>query len=451
LFFDINASLLNRQRKNLKASDFSSILSADIVTEELRKLNLSFRTRIFTPFVTLYTFLAQVINDDRSCRKVLLELSAISKLLSRVRPSINSGSYVKAKARLPLALIKSLVRRLGTNLQETRVWRHGRVLVVDGTGVSMPETMTNLKVFPHHSGKDFGFPVARILAVFSLSTGAMIDMIVGPWKGKGTGELTLLKKLWHVVKSGDTLVGDSLFSSFSVIAGVLQNDCHLVSEFRISRCWRLNSRIGDQIIEIEKPAKRPDYISESEFKDWPQKVRVRIVKLVCAPKGFRPKVKYILTTHLDKDVVSSAEILDLYRRRWQVELNLRSIKTVLGMDILTGKSPEMAVKEIWMFFLAYNLIREKMVEAAIIKDTPVQMISFRSTHQMMNIIKFANSFGKLNQPGLNHDFLKLIGTQVVGKRPNRYEPRVIKRRKKNFTLLSVARSVAKKKLYKKWK
>lgn len=244
------------------------------------------------------------------------------------------------------------------------------------------------------------------------------------------------------------LLGDSLYSSFAVIVKAQSLGCHVVAEFRKMCTWRLHSKSMDQIIRIEKPRKKPGYVSSSEFRNWPDQIEVRIVKLRCAPKGFRVRTKYILTTHL-RDEVTPSEILELYRKRWQIELNFRSIKIELGMDVLRGKTPAMVCREIWIHMLAYNMIRVEMLRAAIAGKVLPSEISFRATQQLMCVYRLVSSCNPHGARNLWSDLTEHISKQHVGKRPNRYEPRAIKRRKKNFTLLSEDRKAAKRRLYKK--
>jgi hypothetical protein len=244
---------------------------------------------------------------------------------------------------------------------------------------------------------------------------------------------------------GDTLLGDALYSSFPVLATAEQRGGHVVAERPRRSHKRLRPRLMDQTIFIEKPRKKSDSITDDEYEDLPDELCVRVIKVSYAPKGFRPKTKYILTTHIDSSVVSAEEIAALYQDRWQAELHLRSLKTVLGMDILVSRSPPMVVKEIWMYMLAYNLIRTKMLEAAVSKACSPLVLSFRAAQQVLNV-------ARQGACGLSYeDILHMISTQRVAKRPGRYEPRALKRRKKNFTLLRQSRRAAKTKLYKKYK
>jgi hypothetical protein len=399
--------------------------------------------------MTLFAFLSQVFSSDHSGLNAvnMVNASRQSRGLSPCCP--NTGSYTKAKSRLPLKLIELLAKK--TAITSDNDWKLGRVMVVDGSGVSMPDTSANKKVFPLRKCNRHGFPSARLLVLFSLGTGSLIDLAFAAMKGKGTGELSLLKKVWNHLKPGDTLLGDCLFSSFGVLCQAQADGIHVVTEFRKSQSRQLNSRHAEQIIQLKKPPKPPLYVSEAEFALWPEFIKVRVIKLLCAPQGFRAKTKYILTTITDGKLIDAQEILDLYRKRWQAELNLRALKTTLGLDVLRGQSPEMVSKEIWVHMLAYNLIRGVMYAAGTKKQTPPILLSFKAAQQLIYLARNVTAVGGRMLNGVWTNLLDLIAAHPVGNRPNRYEPRVLKRRKKNFTLMSESRKSAKRRLHKKWK
>ena len=445
---EINTPILSSHRKSV-AQGFHAQVSVDSVLSTLTELGISFRIRIFDPLTTLLAFLTQIFSDDSSCRNAVASVIAARKAQDLPACCFNTGSLSKAKARLPIALFSTVAKKAAIIAEKD--WKHGRVIVVDGTGVSMPDTKANKNSFPLRMTNMNGFPGARIAALFSLSSGALIDLALAPMKGKGTGETTLLKRIWHNLKAGDTLLGDSLFSNYGILSHAQKHGIHVVSELRPSRCKRLKKKQYDQVIELKKIGPLPMHTSREEFDKWPDSVQVRIIKIKCAPKGFRPKVKYILTNLLDRRTTTAEKIMDLYKCRWQVELNLRSIKTTLGMDVLRGLTPAMVEKEIWVYALAYNLIRAVIYAAGILKQIPPMCLSFRAAQQLFNLFRTGNISSTTRSSSLGEEFLELIASQVVGTRPDRYEPRVIKRRQKNYTLMSGSRTSAKRRLHKKWK
>ncbi len=462
MLFDINASRFCRQLRKTSLDEVSQDLAVH-VGEILCEIGFSYRERIFSPLVTLYGFLSQIFNDDSSCRHAVMELSRIRTARRKRRCSTSTGSFCKAKKRLPFVLIKGLVKRVAEVLtaEESWAWQHGRVFVVDGTGFSMPDTKENAADFVRHGAKthnkslrnkakfqNVAFPVGRILGIFSLSNGAVLDLAVSTWKGKGTGELSLLGQIGSFLKKNDTLLGDAIFSSYGVLASSIGKGCHVVSELKKASYHRIKTKRSDQIITILKPKQCAMSLSEDEYNSLADQITVRIVRITCAPAGFRPKVKFIITTHTNADQVPAADLTELYRRRWQVELNFRSIKSVLGMDIVSSKTPEMVHKEVWMHMLAYNLIRTAMCEVAAEKNCFVTSISFRATQQIMRIDRLLKACGiVVAADGL----LAVLKVEQVGKRPGRFEPRIVKRRPKGYKLMTEPRNVSKTKLHKKSK
>lgn len=449
------SSKFGRHLNYVKNRKFDFI-SKEFIDSVLNELNLQYRQRIFTPYVTIIMFLFQIFNEDGSCifAVTCLISSQISKKAKRC--ALNTGSFCKAKARLPLEFFQSLARKMGKELETTHgnewQWKHGNVKIVDGTGFSMPETKSNLSIFPKQNGGHLkvGFPVGRIVAVFSLATGGLVDLTIAPWKGKKTGELSLLQKLWSCFSKGDTFLADSMYSNFWTIAQARSKGIHIVAELKRSSYYRLKKRKNDQYIWLEKAKHKSLVITQQESEKLPNKIKVRIIKIRCAPKGFRPKVKYILTTHLDNQSILGSEIAELYQRRWQIEVNLRHLKTTLGMDILKGKSPNMVEKEIWTHVLAYNIIRIQMAKAGVLSEVGPDLISFHLTQQIISIKYMIYFFSDLEKSNLNR--ISFLTTELlVNNRPNRFEPRAIKRRQKSFALLSEPRKDAKRKLHKKLK
>jgi IS4 transposase len=187
----------------------------------------------------------------------------------------------------------------------------------------------------------------------------------------------------------------------------------VVSEFRRSSTWRINKNRVDQIIKIAKPRLGINNIIDDEYESLPEFVEVRIIKIRCAPKGFRPKEKWIITTHLDANKVPADDLCRLYADRWQVELNFRSIKTVLGMDFVAAKTPSSVEKEIWVHAITYNLIRIKMAQAAQVKKLLPQRLSFRAAQQTLLIVR-QSLF--LSQDDINIDevLINLIAFNIIG-------------------------------------
>ena len=453
---DCRASKLESHRKDFCLNDVKEFLSPDLVLDVISQLGISYRERIYSPFVTLLLFIGQIFHDDKSCRRSVNEFAIMRYKKGQRACSSGTSSYCKAKTRLPIPYFSLIAKRCGLFLSENSAsdwkWKHGDTKVVDGTTLTMADTKANADYFGLHTNQKnaVGFPCARLLGIFSLSTGAILDLALGASKGKKTGETSLLQTKWDNFKPSDTLLGDCLFSSFRLMSQAKMRGVFLVSEFRKTSVWRINKRQNDQIIVLKKPRFIPDSLTKAEYDLLPETLVVRIIKIICAPKGFRTRVKWIITTHINANIVSGDELCDLYKMRWQVELNYRSIKTTLGMDFIPSKTPQAVEKAIWTHMITYNIIRIKMAQVALsMKVLPIDL-SFRAAQQALLIARQATIF---SETCVDFDpiLIDLIGKNVVRTRPDRYEPRAIKKRPNRFKLLMEQRAEARKKLYKKRK
>ena len=294
---DFRASRLESHRKDFCLNEVKEFLSPDLITDVISQLGISYRERIYSPFVTLLLFLGQIFHDDKSCRRSVSELVIMRHKNGQKECSYGTSSYCKAKARLPVTFFSSIAKRIGEFLDQNAAqnwkWQHGDVKVVDGTTFMMADTKCNVREFGRHTSQrnDVGFPCARLLGIFSLSTGAILDLALGASKGKGTGENSLLKTMWRRFSPKDTLLGDCLFSSFSIMAEARKRGVFLVSEFRKTCLWRINEKQNDQIITIKKPPFRLTTLTQEEYDSLPEFLRVRIIRIKCAPKGFRIRIK----------------------------------------------------------------------------------------------------------------------------------------------------------------
>ena len=436
----------------LKLRKSSALLSPSIVTEVIEELKLDFRSRIFTPFVTLYAFIFQVLEDDSSCRRAVAKVMILRLTMCNRSCSASTASYCRSRAKLPKEFFTKVSSKLYKNLSSFSnqwSWKHGEVKVVDGSSFSVADTKMNLKEYSRQKkGKknsaESSYPKGRILGVFCLATGGLIDLKISGWKGKGTGELSLMRKVWSCFKKGDTLLADSLFSSFFVIEHAVSLGVQVVVELPAKKAKNLKKKLQDQVLHLKK-TRRPDWISHDEYQSLQDEIKVRVIKLVCAPKGFRPKTKWILTTHSKE--VTAEDIKALYNQRWHIELNFRSLKSVLGMDHIPVKTPDMVEKHIWVHMIAYNILRIRMAEAAKVGDCSPTQLSFRATQQI------TAEMNRASQGNFSIDYVTIcfILQNTVGQRPGRYEPRASKQRLKRFSLLREPRESARLRLHKKYK
>jgi hypothetical protein len=432
-------------------------LPADLIHSSCRRFGHSFRNRVFTPAVTLWTFLTQLLDPDHSCRQAVARLLAFRVSQGLPPCSADTGGYCKARARLPEEVLQDLTRSTGADLAarapQPWLWKGRPVKVVDGTGLSMPDTPANQNAYPQPSSvkPGLGFPLVRLVVVFSLAVGTVLDAAFGPWKGKGTGELSLFRSLGAVLTKGDVLLADRLYSSFWEVWQVLARGADVVTRLHGGRraVWFRGSgqKKGNRRVWWRKPP-RPSWMTWEEYDEIPRWIRLRALKVVVRQRGFRTRSLVLITTLRDADVYRADEIADLYRRRWQAELNLRSLKRSLKMDELRGQSPEMVRKEIWGHLLAYNVVRAVMAASATLVGVRPDEVSFTGALQTLNA--FASHFRAAQTEEawsrLYRALLGAVGRHRVGNRPDRYEPRARKRGGSHFPRLKETRKKARKRL-----
>jgi hypothetical protein len=434
---------------------FPELLEISELDELVKSAKIEYYNRIYTPVVTLLAFMAQVLDSDGSCRQ------AVSRIISRLSlssagspPSQNTAAYCKARARLPLSLIWKLIewstQRLEVQGGANELWlgRH-KVHVVDGSSCQTPDTEANRKAFslPANVKPGCGFPVLPFVGVFSLATGLCQRLQFGK---KGGHERHLFRQLIKSFSSGEVVLGDRGFCSFADICLLKQQLVECVFRiFNRKPDYQAGQRLGkyDHLVDWEKPKTCPAGMSPREYASLPEKLRVREVRIVVEQKGFRSKTLDIVTTLLDATFYTKAAIASLYRRRWSIELNFRHIKTTLGMELLRTKTPEMAKKEVLIYMLAYNLIRSLIWTAKQIYQIDIRRISFKGTVQhLSSLTPYLAIAGQANYAFLYEKLIHLVANEKVPDRPDRIEPRVLKRRPKPYPLMTQPRSQLKAKL-----
>jgi Transposase DDE domain len=364
---------------------FQQVLSEEVVAAALREENAGWRDCLFTPVLTLWAFLSQVLCTDGSCRAAVLRVIAFLTGRGQKPPSPKTDPYCKARARLPEGLLARLTRATGGGLHEQApaAWRlqGRRVKIVDGTTASMPDTPANQRAYPqpHTQQPGLGFPLARRVVIFCLSCGAVRDLAVGPCLGKETGENALLRTLAGGLAEGDVLLGDRYVCSYGDIALLRRRRVDVVLRLHQRRKpdFRRGRRLGreDHVVSWAKP-KCPDWLDEETYGLLPPTLLLREVRVRVGQRGFRTRVLVVVTTLLDPGAASAADLAALYRARWQAELDLRSLKVTLGMDVLRCQSPEMVRKEVWAHLLGYNLIRAQLAQAATVAGVNPRELSF---------------------------------------------------------------------------
>lgn len=430
----------------------TAILSSPKCQQLMSTCREQFRDRLYPPIKTLFIFIKQVLHPDKSCQNAVAGVVAEHIAAGKKSVSTNTGPYCKARQRLPESTIQSLVNAVGQSVakQARDNWKvYGRELKgVDGSTVTMADTPENQRTFPQHSNqkKGAGFPMARVVAVMSLTVGTVIDYAVDAIKGKGTGEHSLFRRIFNCIDADDILLGDRYYPNFFLMTEILARRADGIFRGQSQRHYdfRTGRILGkkDHIITWRKPSK-PAWLDQETYDAYPEEIQIREFKV----NG----IVYV-STFLNAKKYPKKELATIYKLRWHIEMNLKSLKAIMNMDMLSCKTPEMIRKEIGIHFLAYNVIRTIMAEACAKQHAIPNQVSFKGAVQLLNKFMpyFLNSSEHQNKI-LYAEFLKQIIKNRVGNRPGRLEPRAVKRRRKPFPALSRPRSIEKARLARKVK
>lgn len=367
----------------------------------------------------------------------------------------NSGAYCRARAKLTESVLERLTREVADQCEQLAPdqwrWCGRRVFLVDGTTISLPDTAANQTCYPQPvvQKPGLGFPLVRLVVLFSLATGLLHEVAKGPYAGKETGETALLRELFPRLAAGDVLLADRYYCGWFLIAllqelGVeLVVRLHQLREADFRRGERLGS--GDHVVHWPRPA-QPDWMDDAMYARMPASLRLREVQVQVAERGFRVESFIVVTTLLDPQPYPAVELAQLYRKRWLVELDIRTVKSTLQLDVLRCKTPDMAHKELRTGLLAYNLIRQTMLQAALAAERSPRELSFTVAIQTIAAAWMVAVIAEELLPLLVELRLNHMASHRVGHRPNRVEPRAVKRRPKPHDLLTEPRDVARAKL-----
>jgi len=419
------------------------------------KHQVRFRRCLYTPVVTLWMFLYQVLSADPSCRAAVTRLLAFLGVVAHQTASAKTDPYCKARQRLPERLPADLTRHSGRALDQhvgSIYGLNGRpIKIADGTTVRMPDTEANQAAYPQPPGqqKGLGFPMMRLVALISLSCGAVLDVAMARYSGKQTGETSLLRTLMNRLEPGDILLGDGIFCNYWTVALLLNRGVDLLTRHDGKRPldYRRGRRLGrcDRIVTWSKPH-RPAWMTPQLYASLQETLSIRQSRVEIRQKGFRCRRLHLVTTLLEADLYRRDELALAFRCRWHAELDLRSIKSVMQMEMLRCKSPAMGRKEIWMHLLAYNLIRTLMAQAASEAGVHPRDLSFKGTLQTLMSFAIAAWGCPDRGPWLYTVVLRAVATHRVNDRPDRIEPRAVKRRPKKARYLTEPRPLAKARL-----
>lgn len=441
---------------------FAEVLSEKQIQDAFDQEEVAFaqdEDSVYTPQVTLWAFLSQVLfkGEQRSCLAAVSRVIVLLVCLGRKPCAKNTGAYCRARAKLPEEVIERLTLEVACGcereLPRRWLWRGRHVKLADGTTVSMPDTPENQAEYPQPATQQegLGFPLARMVVLLSLASAMVCGMAMGPCAGKETGEMALLRELLDQLQPGDILLTDRYFASYFMIAMLLAEGRDFVARLHGSRssdfCSEQRLGKGDHLVVWQRPAK-PDWMDQTTYDRMPESITVRLIEVHVDQPGFRTESFLVVTTLRDAKKYTPEEIAELYHQRWLVELDIRAIKVTLGMDVLRCKTPPMVRKEVWTCLLAYNLIRKTMLQAACQSGQSPRQLSFTTAMQTIAASWMTlPTHEQSTAARLTEVQLASLTGQIVGNRPNRVEPRAVKRRPKPHPLLTKPREEARAELF----
>lgn len=446
------------QRQFLLEGDlpFTEVLPADTIWQALTAAGVAWKDRIYTPLVTLWIFLGQVISADHSCRAAVARFVAHRVSRGQRACSAHTGAYCQARKRLPEQFFARLARGVGKALHQASqpewLWKNRHVYMFDGTTISMPDTPSNQEAYPQSDKQTpgVGFPLARVAGIFSLSCGAILDLAVARYSGKGQGEVTLFRQLWDLFRHGDVVLTDALMCNYQNLSWLQQRGVDVVTRLNKSKRkadFRRGTRLGknDRLVRWKKPWIRD--MDREERRAIPDFLTIRQCRFWVDQPGFRSREVVIVTTMLDPCEVSVAELAELYRMRWNNETDFSSLKVTLQMDVLRCRTPELVRKEVWTHAIAYNLIRTIMAQSCPRAGILPREISFKATVQILEafqpLIAAQRGCSLATRVWLYEQVMDAIAVHQVGNRPGRIEPRLRKRRFKKYDYMMKPRNETK--------
>jgi hypothetical protein len=407
------------------------------------------RERLFTLRLTCECLVWQMLKPRTACREVVRQVQALACLHGRDAVDDNASAYIQARQRLPQECLERVLaataqaagRRAapGSQLQ-------GRpVKVVDGSSVQLPDTAANQRDFPQPSGQQpgCGFPVLKLVVLFSLASGALLDVVIG---NLHSHDLRLFHRLWECLQAGDILLGDRAYGEYATLAGLPRQGVDVVARLHARRkvdFRKARQRLGhhDGVFLWRKGCMQSTILTPAQWAALPAEIQVRIVRFTAACRGWRTQRITLVTTLLDAARYPAAELSALYLRRGRIELCLRDVKTTLGLEPLRGQSPAMVRKELLAGLIAHNLIRCVMAEAAQVHQAELERVSFKGAVDALRQYSAVLAQARTNRlkRKLWLDLLRILAGDRVPRRPGRSEPRAIKRRPKPYPLLNKPR------------
>jgi len=403
------------------------------------------RERLFTLRLTCECFLWQMLKPRTACREVVRQVQAMACAQGGRSVDDGASAYIQARQRLPQECLERILAATARAAEQRAAGSpslQGRpVKVVDGSSVQLPDTAANQQAYPQPSGQKpgCGFPVLKLVVLFSLASGALLDVVMGNLRQH---DLRLFHRLWECLKAGDILLGDRAYGDYVTLAGLPRQGVDVVARLHQRRKvdFRKARRLGhhDGVFTWRKGCMQSTILTPEQWSALSEQIQVRLVRFTAACRGFRTQHLTLVTTLLDAQLYPAAELIALYLRRWRVELCLRDVKTTLGLEQLRCQSPAMVRKELLAGLIAHNLIRCVLAEAAQVHAAELERLSFKGAvdalRQYSAVIAQART-NRLKQK-LWQDLLHTLIRDVVPLRPGRTEPRAVKHRPKPFPLLN---------------
>jgi hypothetical protein len=441
-------TILNRLRQDLAAE-----LTPDSIEATCKEEKYTWRKRLLDPATTIYLFILQILHGNSSCQHTTHFGGW----------NFTDSAYCAARKRLPLGVFQSLMRRVADTFKNSigseadSKWRGHGVWIIDGSSFSMPDTPELQKAFgqPGNQKRGCGFPVAKFLALFDLATGMLLRVEPAPLRSH---EMSRCAVATTGLTPGDIALGDRGFCSFTHLAMLLNRKLHGVfrahqrqiidftpgrpggpgdkrkrpnAVIRPNSRWVRSQGNSDQVVICYKPKVKPTWISKEEYASLPDEITVRELRYNVHTPGYRVSEVTLVTTLLDALDYPASELADLYFRRWQVEVYFRDLKITLKMDVLKCETVDGVLKELAVFALAYNLMRSVAGESAKVQGVARDRVSVIDTVRWL-----------VGAEGSEDLSVILINPSRKG----RAEPRVKKRRPKQYPLMTKPRAELRKEL-----
>lgn len=435
---------------------FADLISAErIAAVFTRHQNLFAVGAVYSTAVMVWSFLGQVLRDGKeaSCQSAVARVVSYCIEQGKCPPTQDTGDYCRARAKLSEHALHELSTGIALDVeaaaQPSWLWKLLHAKLVDGFTFTMPDTPKNQAEYPQQRGQlpGCGFPIARAVAIVSLATACVIDLAVGPYRGKETGESALMRTLLKHFGKGDLAVMDRYYCSFMMIALLLSQGAQVCARKHHLRHsdFRRGIRLGkyDHLILWTRPP-QPKWMAQQAYDQIPTTLMLREIRYWVIEKGRRTKSVTIITTLLDHHRYDKESIAELYGFRWNVETDLGHIKTSLNLWHVRCKSPTMVRRELWTTLLAYNLIRTTAATAALVHRKLPRQISFTSTCQYVlsswMLMSTCSTTDEKLASHISQSLAHLVACEVAN-RPGRLEPRVLKRRPKQYALMRKPRNV----------